>query len=246
MLVVAGLFVGITVGLTGMGGGALLTPLLIFVAGVPARAAISSDLVVALVLKPVGAIAHHRRGAVRRDVVTWLAAGSVPGAFGGAALGNLVLGDSSWLERCTGGMLLLAAGLMVMTVARGGGTSDTSKLRRLPTVLIGLVGGVIVGITSVGSGSLILVLLAWIYPSIRGTTLVGTDLAQAVPLVAAAAVGHLLFGEVRIDLVVPLLAGALPGVWIGAQLIHRLPERAIRPVLASVLTASGLRLLRLV
>ena len=113
----------------------------------------------------------------------------------------------------------------------------------VPTVVIGIVGGVVVGMTSVGSGSLIIVLLLVLYPRLRAGELVGTDLVQAVPLVGAAALGHALFGEVQLGLTAGLLIGAIPGVWIGARLSSRAPQMIVRRALALVLIASGLKLL---
>jgi uncharacterized membrane protein YfcA len=120
---------------------------------------------------------------------------------------------------------------------------DPFRLRPLPTVLIGVVGGLVVGMTSVGSGSLMIVLLLLLYPMLRSSELVGTDLVQAVPLVASAAVGHLLFGDFKLDLTLSLLVGSIPGVYLGARLSSRANDVVIRPALALVLVASGLKLL---
>jgi uncharacterized membrane protein YfcA len=117
------------------------------------------------------------------------------------------------------------------------------RLRRLPTVVIGVVGGLVVGMTSVGSGSLMIVLLLVLYPMLRFSELVGTDLVQAVPLVASAAAGHLLFGEFKLELTASLLIGSIPGVYLGARLSSRANDAVIRPILALVLVASGLKLL---
>ena len=112
----------------------------------------------------------------------------------------------------------------------------------MPTVAIGVVGGLLVGMTSVGSGSLMLVLLSALYPTLASRTLVGTDLAQAIPLVAAAALGHLLFGDIRLSIVAPVLVGAFPGVWLGSRWSVRMPEVALRPTLLVLVGASGLRM----
>lgn len=116
-------------------------------------------------------------------------------------------------------------------------------VRPLPTLLVGIFGGIAVGITSVGSGSLMVPLLLMLYPLLTSRQLVGTDLVQAVPLVAAAALGHAMFGHVGIDLTIALLVGALPGVWIGAHVSSRAPDHLIRPLLAVVLIVSGLKML---
>jgi uncharacterized protein len=247
VIATGGLLVGIVVGLTGMGGGALLTPFLVLGLGLPANVAVSSDLVVSLAMKPVGAFTHNRRGGVRRDIVRWLAYGSVPAAFIGAAAVNLYVSDSGAkrLEPAIGVTLLVAATFMILRVIKKKHPSSADvPVRALPTLVIGILGGLLVGFTSVGSGSLMLVLLGWCYPALAGSTLVGTDLAQAVPLVAAATAGHLLFGHPSVSLILPLLVGALPGVWFGAKIAHRVPDKILRPVLAFVLTVSGLKLLK--
>jgi uncharacterized membrane protein YfcA len=122
-------------------------------------------------------------------------------------------------------------------------TERPFRLRPLPTVLVGVVGGLVVGMTSVGSGSLMIVMLLLLYPMLRSSELVGTDLVQAIPLVASAAVGHLLFGDFRLDLTASLLVGSIPGVYLGAKLSSRANDVVIRPALALVLVASGLKLL---
>ena len=247
-----GLCVGVLVGMTGMGGGALLTPLLVLGLGLPARVAVSSDLVVSLFMKPVGALTHSRKGSVRRDIVTWLAAGSVPAAFAGSVAINRLVGKTSEtrVEPIIGAVLFLAATLMIVRMVRSARPANDGltvpPLRIAPTIAIGAAGGFLVGLTSVGSGSLMLVLLAWCYPKLAGSTLVGTDLMQAVPLVASAALGHMIFGDARISLIVPVLFGALPGAWVGARLAHRVPDVVLRPILALVLGASGLRLVGLI
>jgi len=125
----------------------------------------------------------------------------------------------------------------------GSAAARPFRLRRLPTVLIGVLGGLVVAMTSVGSGSLMIVGLLVLYPMLRSSELVGTDLVQAIPLVAAAAAGHLLFGDFQLQLTASLLVGSLPGVYLGARLSSRANDAVIRPALALVLVASGLRLL---
>jgi uncharacterized protein len=254
----AGLLVGFTVGLTGMGGGALMTPLLVLVFKVQPLAAISSDLVAAVIMKPVGGGVHLRRGSVNFALVGWLTVGSVPAAFAGVLVLRH-LGDGAVVQaritQALGVALLLAASsiaakalLQTRRAALGmaGGESAAARpfrLRPLPTVLIGVVGGLVVGMTSVGSGSLMIMLLLVLYPMLRSSELVGTDLVQAIPLIASAAVGHLLFGDFRLELTVSLLVGSLPGVYLGARLSSRAKDVVIRPALAVVLVASGMKLL---
>ena len=256
----AGLLVGFTVGLTGMGGGALMTPLLVLAFKVQPLAAVSSDLVAAVVMKPVGGGVHLRRGTVNLGLVRWLMVGSVPAAFAGVlvlrALGDgavvqerlkQVLGVALLLAAgsiAAKGLLQLRAGWRALDPGRPGpGPREAFRVRRLPTVLVGALGGLVVGMTSVGSGSLMIVLLLLLYPTLRSSELVGTDLVQAVPLVASAAAGHLLFGDFRLELTLSLLAGSLPGVYLGARLSSRAKDAVIRPALALVLVASGLKLL---
>jgi uncharacterized membrane protein YfcA len=157
-------------------------------------------------------------------------------------------GTQHALKVALGVALLVAATAMVVKTWMSGqrGTADLEDapaVRPLVTVLIGVVGGLLVGVTSVGSGSLIIVMLLAAYPTMRSSTLVGTDLVQAVPLIAAAAFGHLLFGDFRLGLTTSLLIGAVPGVWAGARWSSRAPDAVIRPILVLVLLASALKLL---
>jgi hypothetical protein len=265
VLVAAGFGVGIVVGLTGMGGGALMTPVLVLFFGVPPLTAVSSDLVASAVMKPVGAAVHIRRRTVHWSLVGWLCLGSVPTAFAGALVLR-ALGGGDRLQEAVrtslGVALLIAAGGLTYRAylqlseraarrraAAAGVVPPTSAAagpllaRPVPTVVIGAVGGLIVGMTSVGSGSLIIIALLMVYPLLRPGHLVGTDLVQAVPLVSAAAVGHLLFGEFEFDVTAALLVGAVPGTWLGAQLSSRAPAGLVRRALALVLVTSGLKLL---
>ena len=258
--------IGIVVGLTGMGGGALMTPVLVLFFSVPPLTAVSSDLVASAVMKPVGSFVHLRRGTVDLRLVRWLALGSVPAAFSGVLLMR-ALGDGQAVEDAVqtalGVALLLAASglaakaylrLLERARRRSAGAADRQTprgpnglplvtVKPLRTVLIGVVGGLVVGMTSVGSGSLMIVALLVLYPRLTGSQLVGTDLLQAVPLVFAAAFGHLLFGDFQLDVTTSLLLGSVPGVWVGAQLSSRAPGGLIRRALAFVLLASGLKLL---
>ncbi|MFN2518457.1 MAG: sulfite exporter TauE/SafE family protein [Jatrophihabitantaceae bacterium] len=260
-LAVAALGIGIVVGLTGMGGGALMTPMLVLFFGVPPLAAVSSDLVASAVMKPVGSFVHLRNGTVRLDLVRWLCIGSVPAAFAGVLVAR-ALGHGANIEdliqKALGvALVIAAAGLFVRAYLRLAerarrldgrrGRDPTGppsvQVRPLPTVLVGTVGGLVVGMTSVGSGSLIIIALMALYPTLRASELVGTDLVQAVPLVASGALGHVLFGDFTMALTVSLLVGSIPGAWIGAQLSSRLPGALIRRALAFVLLASALKLL---
>ena len=260
----AGLLVGFTVGLTGMGGGALMTPILVLLFKVQPLAAVSSDLVAAVVMKPIGGAVHLRRGTVNKRLVGWLMAGSIPSAFTGVLILRS-LGDGETIQHnikiALGVALLLAVGTMIARaflnvrrravkglgiIADPAGVADHAPrvvVRPLPTLLIGVVGGLLVGMTSVGSGSLIIVMLLVLYPQLKASELVGTDLIQAVPLVGAAALGHVLFGDFKLELTTSLLIGSIPGVYIGARVSAIAPGRVIRRALAFVLTASALKLL---
>jgi uncharacterized membrane protein YfcA len=251
-IALAGLIVGIVVGLTGMGGGALMTPILVIGFGVEPLAAVSSDLVAAVVMKPIGGGIHFRRGTVHTGLVLWLAIGSVPGALVGSYWISHLSGDTGDTVKVILGVVLLiaAAGMTVrgyLSSRHAAGVSGDEALRvpvrRVPTLLIGLFGGLIVGMTSVGSGSLMIVALMLLYPTLSSKELVGTDLVQAVPLVLAAAIGHLIWGEFEIGLTGSLLLGSIPGVIIGAHISSRASDKVIRPILVLVLALSGLKLL---
>jgi uncharacterized membrane protein YfcA len=259
-IVLAGVLVGFTVGLTGMGGGALMTPILLIFFHISPTAAVSSDLVAAMVMKPIGGGVHIRRKTVRWPLVRWLCLGSIPMAFAGVFLLN-ALGDPERVEEITqvflGWTLLLAASAMIVkawlqgrraAAAREQGRHPHADLgpfrvRILPTLLVGAVGGLLVGLTSVGSGSIVIICLMLLYPVLRGAELVGTDLVQAVPLVGAAALAHILVGDFELSLTASILIGSIPAVWVGARLSARAPDGVIRPILVFVLAASALKLL---
>jgi uncharacterized protein len=251
-IALAGLLVGIVVGLTGMGGGALMTPILVIGFGIEPLAAVSSDLVAAVVMKPIGGGIHFRRGTVHTGLVKWLALGSVPGALLGSYVVSHLSGDvGNTVKTILGVVLLIAAGAMVvrgyLSRHRLPGVEGDEALRvpvkRAATLTIGFLGGAIVGMTSVGSGSLMIVALMLLYPTLSSKELVGTDLVQAVPLVLAAAIGHLIWGEFEFGLTSSLLIGAVPGVIIGAHVSSRAPDAIIRPILVLVLALSALKLL---
>jgi uncharacterized protein len=260
-LAIGGLLVGVIVGLTGMGGGALMTPMLVFFFKADPLTAISSDLVASFVMKPAGAAVHLRRKTVNLGLVKLLCIGSVPAAFGGAWVISLQpRGEAldEQLKVLLGLALLLAAfGLVARALFQmwqnalplGEGAVRPSKpevvLKPIPTILLGAAAGFIVGLTSVGSGSIVIVALLLIYPGLKASALVGTDLTQAIPLVGAAALGHLLFGSFSFGITASLLLGAIPGAFIGAHISSRAPGGIIRRALAVLLLASGLRLLGL-
>jgi uncharacterized membrane protein YfcA len=240
-----------------MGGGALMTPILVLIFGVDPGTAVSSDLLASLVMKPVGASVHLRRGTVNWSLARWLAIGSVPAAFAGVFVLNELGGEdvAKQIKNLLGWALLVAATSMVVraylnarTRARALGletiTDDQPILvKRTATMFIGIAGGFIVGMTSVGSGSLMMVMLLLLYPRLSAKRLVGTDLVQAIPLVASATLSHMLFGHVDFGITASLLIGSIPGVYVGAKVSSRAPDTIIRPALVVILAASALKLL---
>ena len=260
-LSLAAFAIGIVVGLTGMGGGALMTPVLVLFFDVAPLAAVSSDLVASAVMKPVGSLVHLRRGTVHLGLVKWLCLGSVPAAFAGVLLAR-ALGGGQHLQSVIRtalaiALLVSAAGLMIRAYirlveharVRDGRAAPLPQgrphltVRPVPVLLVGVLGGIVVGMTSVGSGSLIIIALMALYPRLKASELVGTDLVQAVPLVTSAALGHVLFGDFQLDLTTSLLLGSIPGVWVGAHLSARAPGGLVRRALGFVLLASALKLL---
>lgn len=243
--------VGIVVGLTGMGGGALMTPALIFL-GIPPTAAVANDLVAAALNKSVGAAVHLRSGSPNIRLVGWLIVGSVPCALGASFLLRVIApveAQEDWLKLAIGATLLLAAAaylarmyLNLIRPTRPIGAGGI-QVRPVPTVLVGAVGGALVGLTSVGSGSLIMVSLLLLYPAMSPRRMVGTDLAQAIPLVLAAAIGHVITSGITWAVLIPLVVGGSPGTLLGARLAARVPQAVIRRGITLVLTLTGLTLL---
>jgi uncharacterized membrane protein YfcA len=245
--------VGIVVGLTGMGGGALMTPALIFL-GINPATAVANDLVAASVNKSVGAAVHWRTGSPNLRLAGLLTLGSVPFAFAGGFIVKSV-GDAEarteFLTTAIGCALLLAAGsyalrmyLQLRFVTAGNVLStDEPHVRAATTILVGALGGLLVGITSVGSGSLIMVALLLLYPTLSAVRLVGTDLVQAVPLVLAAAIGHVLNEGVAWAVLIPLVLGGTPGTFLGARLAGWVSQSVIRRGIVIVLLLTGLKML---
>ena len=204
---------------------------------------------------------HLRRGTVHLGLVKWLCIGSVPAAFAGVIIARSLGGGESVQSvirtALAIALLLSAAGLMVRAYmrlveharVRDGRAAPLPQgrprveVRPLPTLMVGILGGIVVGMTSVGSGSLIIIALMALYPHLKASELVGTDLVQAVPLVMSAALGHVLFGDFQLGLTASLLVGCIPGVWLGAHLSARAPGGLVRRALAFVLLASALKLL---
>ncbi len=256
-IVIAGFIVGVVVGITGMGGGALMTPALIFLGVGDAATVVTADLTAAAVYKSGGALVHWREGSPNFRLAGWLIVGSVPMAFLGPHLIGWVNPDAdkealdSFLKLCIGFALLFAATTYALrlyielrrrTSGRGRVVSDP-VIRPVPTILVGALGGLLVGITSVGSGSVIMIALLMLYPTLSALKLVGTDLVQAVPLVLSAAISNMLAHGLDWGLAVPLIIGSVPGTLLGAKIAPRVPASYIRRGIVVVLTMSGLALL---
>ncbi|MBJ7608244.1 MAG: sulfite exporter TauE/SafE family protein [Candidatus Dormibacteraeota bacterium] len=249
----AGLIVGFAVGLTGMGGGSLMTPILILLFGVQPIAAVSSDLVASLMMKPFGAAVHLRKHTVNWPLVLWLSAGSVPGALAGVFFlhtrGRGAAVQSS--VQVALGIVLLASVTAVgirWALERGRGDGATRgnnapQVHAPRTLVIGAVVGFIVGVTSTGSGTLVVVMLLLLYPQLRGSQVVGTDITQAVPMVGAAALGHILFGDFRLGVTLSIVIGSIPGVLIGSSISAGSGTVLLRVALCTTLLVSGLKLL---
>jgi uncharacterized membrane protein YfcA len=248
-----GFLVGFLVGLTGVGGAALMTPMLILVGGVRPLVAVGTDLMYGAVTKAVGSLVHYRRGTVDLGIAWHLGLGSIPGALLGVALINVLKGEAAYgaMDRFISRALALALiavalSLLLRPSPRQGPARDVpsrpSRAQRRLTILFGAGIGFLVGLTSVGSGSLIAASLVTIYPEFPLRRIVGTDVFHAMCLTAVAGLAHLGLGTVDFPLLGGLLVGSIPGVWLGSRLATRVPNRVLRPVLGSLLLGIGYKL----
>ncbi|WP_121258918.1 sulfite exporter TauE/SafE family protein [Nocardioides ferulae] len=253
-IMAAGFVVGVVVGLTGMGGGALMTPALIFLGVGETAAVVTADLTAAAVYKTGGALVHKREGSPNMQLAKWLIIGSIPMAFAGPYLVSWFVDPDDiddTLKLAIGFALLLAAAtyalrlyVNLLRVRRGGPTGNPNPpIRPVPTLLVGALGGLLVGITSVGSGSVIMVALLMLYPGLSAVKLVGTDLVQAVPLVLAAAIANITIHGLDWGLTIPLIIGSVPGTIIGSKLAPKVPQSFLRRGIVIVLTMSAIALL---
>jgi uncharacterized membrane protein YfcA len=258
-ILAAGFFVGIVVGLTGMGGGALMTPALIFlgVGGGEAATIVTADLAAAAIYKTFGAATHAKEGSPNIPLAKWLIIVSVPMALLGPWLIHRLAGQEpesldTLLKECIGFALLLAASTYALRlyinlrrVRSGADEGDPNpKIRPIPTLLVGALGGLLVGITSVGSGSVIMVALLMLYPGLSAVKLVGTDLVQAVPLVLSAAISNIAINHgVDWHILIPLVLGSVPGTVLGSKIAPKIAQSYIRRGIVIVLTMSGVALL---
>ena len=246
LLILFGLGVGVLVGATGMGGGSLMTPLLILLFGIKPVVAVGTDLAYAAITKTVGGWRHLRAGTVHTPLSLWLAIGSCPGALAGVAilewldLGDILLVLVAASLLLTGTLVLLRA-----LIWSGEGERDDIDLRarhKAAAIVLGFTVGVCLGITSAGSGTLIAIGLILAF-RLSPRRVVGTDVAHAAVLLWVAALAHIASGNVDFALAGTILIGSIPGVWIGTSLATRLPERGLRPALGIVLLSSGMALL---
>ncbi len=253
-LSLAGLFVGALVGMTGMGGGSLMTPMLVFLFGFKPTVAIGTDILHGAVFKSFGAVRHRQLGTVHARLTLWMLAGSAPFSLVGVAL-------STWLEHRYGegfedaagvilGCALIAGGIgfALKTFVEGRPKSDLPFLlersdKRI-ALLLGMSGGFVVGLTSVGSGTFFGLVMLLVFP-LTAVKIVGTDIFHAAALLWVAGAGHLVAGNVDLGAMGALLVGSIPGVLLGSQVSINLPERALRFGLATTLTLSGLKLVNL-
>lgn len=249
---VAGFVIGTFVGVTGMGSGALMTPVLILLVGVPPVTAVGTDLFYAAITKLVGGWQHARQGTIDRQLVRQLATGSVPGSLAGVAalvwIERHVAIETfdTLLRRGLGMILLIGTAALIIGMVRSRRRSEAAVteqrvLRRGYAIAIGAVVGFLVGLTSVGSGSLVVALLTLLSP-LPAATIVGTDVAHAAILTSTAGLAHGISGNVDITLMLSLLAGSLPGVLLGSNIIVHVPPDVLRLILAGVLIASAVAL----
>jgi len=252
LYILSGFAVGTLVGATGVGGGSLMTPLLVLVFGVAPITAVGTDLLFAALTKTGGAWAHARRGGVAWNVVGWLAAGSVPASAITLVLLHVFVPHPGRLAAIVsvglGIALMLTAGALVFrerlhawasrrAKAQQSGISTTRR-----TVIVGAILGVLVTVSSVGAGALGVTALFFLYPGLAAARIVGTDIAHAVPLTLVAGLGHAAAGAVDWALLGALLVGSLPGIWLGSSIGRALPERLLRTLLAAMLVLIGGRL----
>ena len=244
---IAGLLVGVVVGITGVGGGSLMTPILVMMFGVVPQTAVGTDLLVASITKSAGTGVHHRNGSVDWEIVRRLAMGSLPAAALTLLWLNLAhagrVQDGVIIRGVAIALIVTSLGMLFKEKLHGIGknlrVTDTTRFKRWQaplTVLAGVIMGVLVTLTSIGAGALGTVMLVYLYPlRLNASRLVGTDLAHAIPLALIAGLGHLSLGNVDGALMLNLLLGSIPGVLIGATVCTRAPIHLIRHAISGVL-----------
>jgi uncharacterized membrane protein YfcA len=258
----SGFAVGLLVGVTGVGGGSLMTPLLVFLFGFNPAVAVGTDLLFAAITKVGGVWVHHgKHGSVDWKIVGWLGLGSLPFSIGTlfvlkhfASIGKETTGMITFTLGIA--LILTACALLVRTVLlhnaeklgriddEHSNPENAARFKHLEipaTILIGAVLGIFVTLSSVGAGALGTVALIFLYPRMTTLKIVGTDLAHAIPLTAVAGTGHWMLGNVDFVLLGSLLIGSIPGIWIGSHLSAKIPEKVLRPILATVLLLIGFK-----
>lgn len=254
MYTLSGFLVGLIVGITGVGGGSLMTPLLVLLFGISPVTAVGTDLLYASLTKTLGGWVNGRRGTVEWKVVGLLSLGSLPAATITLVVLKYLALDKHTLDSLVTGvlsvaLLLTAAALLFKSrikqfAQRSDGTVYELHHRYLTaaTVITGIVVGTLVTISSVGAGVLGTVALLFLYPRMNTAKVVGTDIVHAVPLTAVAGLGHLALGTVDLVLLGSLLLGSLPGIYLGSHLSARLPDKVLRPALATMLLLIGCKM----
>lgn len=250
----AGFVVGFIVGLTGVGGGSLMTPILVLGFGISPIIAVGTDLLYAAITKCGGIFVHHKNQTIHWQIVGLLALGSIPSSLisililkhlgeSGVNYENLITSTLSIALILTSLVLLFKNKLQQLSQTERFNTIRIihRRFRKPMTIFAGVIIGALVTLSSVGAGALGAAILFFLYPKIRAVSIVGTDLAHAVPITAIAGLGHLHLGSVDMVLLISLLLGSLPGIYIGSHLGSRLPEKILRPALASMLLMIGIR-----
>src|SRR5919197_3263624 len=250
LVIVFGFGVGILIGMTGIGGGSLMTPLLILFAGIHPSIAIGTDLAYGAVTKTLGGWRHLRKGTVDLGVSKWLAFGSVPGSIAGVVLLDAVLKSKpdALLIGVAVALLVVSVSILLRAlflqaaIERERHTVDLTLGTKVAAVSLGAVLGLLLGLTSVGSGALIGLALILVF-RLTPHRVVGTDVFHAAILLWTAGLAHWVSGNVDLTLMANILVGSLPGVWIGTSLLTRVPAAGLRPALGCVLLASALGVL---
>lgn len=255
--IISGFAVGLLVGITGVGGGSLMTPLLVFLFGFKPAIAVGTDLLYAAITKTGGVLVHHNtHKSVDWRVVAWMSAGSLPSAV----VTIFVIKHLIQIEKDVTGLITYTLGIALILTAIGllirsyltrktireieSGLISTGRFKQLQipaTVFTGIILGALVTISSVGAGVLGTLALLFLYPKMSTLKVVGTDLAHAIPLTAVAGFGHWTLGHVNFELLGTLLIGSLPGIWVGSHLSVKIPEKVLRPLLATLLLIIGLK-----
>jgi uncharacterized membrane protein YfcA len=247
--VLTGLLIGTLVGMTGMGGGSLMTPILIILFGFDAKVAVGTDILHGAVFKSFGAVRHRMLGTVHARLALWMLAGSAPLSLVGVEVASRIgTSHMDTLQRVVGAALIAGGlGWLVKTFLHGRGDDAPFLLARRDRVLAVVIGatcGFVVGLTSVGSGTFFGLAMLLVYP-LTAQKIVGTDMAHAAALLWVAGISHLLHGDVDTHAIAWLLVGSIPGVLLGSQISIRVPERALRVAFGVILVLSGIKIVAL-